>query len=167
MRSAIVVLVLPAFLTLACDGSSATDASPAGGSPRFATSSNSGSSNLATVSVISKRYFTEQESFPLCDGGVAVGDINWHELILAVTTPDGVTRRIDELNMTNGARAIGPDGTEYTVQQINMGQSLWSSGAPTQYLKNSLRLMVISPGSGPNLFLTRNEDGTYSTECRG
>ena len=162
MRTTIAFGVTLALVTAACDGGRAVGGNPAdAGTPQFSVNA-----NTSRVVVFNDRFTSEDESFPLCDGGVAFGDIEWHEVVLHIPGPDGTSRVFAHLNMVEGGRATGPDGTEYVVQQVN-GEFV--SGWPPQH-PSTVRIMLLSPGSADNLFYTLQRDASGSTvtvECRG
>lgn len=162
MRSMMSLGLVFALLSGACDSERTTAIRPfrAGATPLFETSSRAASGNGSTISVLNEQYFSEVEDFYLCDGTFAEGAITWHELILQVANPNG-TLVTDHLNIVDGGRATGPDGTEYIVQQVN---SDIRGDAHTSF---HVRIMLISPGDGQNVFFFTDRDGVWTMECRG
>jgi hypothetical protein len=163
-----------AVLAAACDGGAGAATAPAlSAGPRFALSD-----NAATMTIISQRYESQGESFPLCDGNAAFGDITWNEEDAQLDYPDGSYRFRIHLNMLGG-RAVGPDGTVYVLYQVNQDEREFESSSNTFDLQATARIAAISPGSGDNLFyddvITVHFDpvngftvtDTLTVECRG
>jgi hypothetical protein len=163
-----------AVLSAACDGGAGVSTAPVlSAGPRFATSD-----NAATMTIISQRYESQGESFPLCDGSAAFGDITWNEEDAQLDYPDGSFRFRVHLNMLDG-RAVGPDGTVYVLHQVNQDQREFVAESNTFDLHATARIAAISPGSAGNLFyddvITLHFDpvngfsssDTVTVECRG
>lgn len=163
-----------ALLAAGCDGGvNGITAPPIGTAPRF-----EASAEAATMTIISQRYESFGESFPLCDGTVAFGDINWNEEDARLDFPDGSFRFRVHLNMTGG-RAVGPDGTEYILHQVNNSQNVFESPTNTFDFQQTARIAAVSPGSGGNLFFEDfstfhfdpvngfSSTHTITVDCRG
>ena len=147
MRTVMALGSVLAVLAAACDGGarSATGAAAIAG-PRFAASD-----QAATMTIISQRYESFGESFPLCDGTVAFGDITWNEEDARLDFPDGSFLFRVHLNMLGG-QAVGPDGTVYVLHQVNQFQDTFESTTNTFDTQQTARIAAISPGSAGNLF---------------
>lgn len=160
MRDVLALGISAALLLTGCDGKSRTPVDPArnGSSPSF-----DAAGQGATVTVVSERYSTEDESFTLCDGSVARGDITWHEVILNLTNANG-TMNQDHLNTIDHGTALGPDGTVYLVRQVN--DFMVSDGIGQSTYRSMVRIMLLSPGNTDNVFATL-KNGVWTTECHG
>lgn len=161
MRSMIGFTLAVGVFFAACDGA-ATSPSESPGAARF-----SAANNPATVTAISHRYLIEGESFSFCSGEIAWADITWHETDVYVTTPNGATRIITHLNMVEGQQVIGADGTVYNAQQVNSEQTLESPGGGFDFLKQQIKIMLVSRGSGTNTFHYIGPNWVETTDCRG
>jgi len=174
MRNVLALGSVLAVLTAACDPGAGVSTGPArAAGPLFAASD-----NAATMTIISQRYESQGETFPLCDGSVATGNINWNEEDARLDYPDGSFRFRVHLNMLGG-QAIGPDGTVYVLHQVNQFQNTFESTSNIFDLQQTARIAAISPGSGDNLFfedvLVLHFDpvngftvtDTLTVECRG
>ena len=174
MRTVLALGSVLVVLAAACDRGAGVATGPAqAAGPLFAASDNG-----ATMTIISQRFESQGETFPLCDGSVATGDISWNEEDARLDFPDGSFRFLIHLNMTGG-RAVGPDGTVYVLHQVNQSQNTFEAPSNTFDLQQTARVAAISPGSGGNLFfddvLTVHFDPvngfstseTLTVDCRG
>ena len=161
MRTPALTLAL-AVVCLACDGGIRA-VTPEADRPELATLAGQ---NGLKVTATNNFYFEEQETFPLCDGTYATGSIMWHEVIIAMTNEDGSVRQLITYNMVRGGRATGPDGTEYVVQQVNGTDRMFRDGG-VEHRRSTVRIMVLSRGTGQNLFYSLDQvDGTLTVDCR-
>ena len=134
------------FSVLACSNPIAP-ASVSSFTPRY-----DASAAATTVTHTNDIYFSAGESFPLCDGSSAFGDITWHEVVLQQQNPDGSYRYQIHFDMVGGGQATGPDGTQYVVHQVNGDTRIFDSPTQTFDLQGTVRINVLALGSGANLF---------------
>ena len=174
MRTVLALGSVLAVLAAACDRGAGVTTGPA----RAAGPLLAASTNGATMTIISQRFESQGETFPLCDGTVATGDISWNEEDARLDFPDGSFSFRVHLNMLGGT-AIGPDGTVYVLHQVNQSQTTFEAPSNTFDIQQTARIAAISPGSGGNLFfidvLTVHFDpvngfsssDTITVDCRG
>ena len=174
MRTVLALGSVLAVLAAACG----REAGVATGPARAAGPLYAASDNAVTVTILSQRYESEDETFPLCDGTVATGTINWNEDDTRLDYADGSYRYRVHLNMLDG-RAVGPDGTVYVLHQVNQFQNTFESPSNTFDSQQTARIAAISPGSAGNLFYEDfttlhfdpvngfSSSHTVTVECRG
>jgi hypothetical protein len=174
MRNVLALGSVLAVLAAACDGGAGVSTGPArAAGPLF-----EASADAPTVTILSQRYQSQDETFPLCDGSVATGTINWNEDDTRLDYPDGSVRYRVHLNMVGG-RAVGPDGTEYVLHQVNQFQSTFESASNIFDSQQTVLIAAISPGSGDDLFFEDvsvvhfdpvngfSSSDTVTVECHG
>lgn len=162
--------VVAALAALACDAGTPAAPGAVAEEPRFVVVGPAGlPDQAAPLRIVNQTDFEEQESFRFCDGTVTWGDITWHEVIVEVEAPEGTVRGHMTYHMIHGGRAYGPDGTEYVVQQVNVGRSVdYDAASPgVSDYRSTIRIMLISRGPEPNALYTdvRWNGGSWSM-CR-